>query len=81
MMLKKTLQNFKDFGLSVGSLYSLNRILGIAGIGDVYYYRIVAQPILEKKQLPSHRGRQIETRWLERDDPSLRMLPASRLRD
>lgn len=74
-MFSKFIRNYKEFGLAKGSLYHLHRVLSVFGIGAVYRYAIVAQPITEKKQLPAHRGRNIETRWLESGDPSLEALP------
>lgn len=68
-------RNFKELGYVAGALYSVNRILGVFGVGAIYHYVIVAQPISEIRRLPAQRGRNIETQWLACDDPSLRFLP------
>jgi hypothetical protein len=64
---------FQEFG-ALAPLYLLSRLCEGTPFG-VYAYRLVAQPVASRPLLPPARGRTIEVRRMEPDDPAFKELP------
>ena len=64
---------FDEFG-ALAPLYLLSRVCEGTPFG-VHAYRLVAQPVAPKPLLPPARGRTIEIRRMEREDPGFAGLP------
>lgn len=74
-MIEKLVSNIRHFGFSDGMLFNLARALHRAKVGSLHKYRFYAQPLSAKRRLPERRGKNIETRWLERGAPELKEIP------
>lgn len=74
-MIEKLLSNVREFGFSDGLLYNLSRLLELSKAGALHKYHFYAQPLCAKRRLPERRGKNIETRWLERGAPELADIP------
>jgi len=70
-------QTIRHLGWLNGCLYALARLLTMVS-GDrvrLHKYYLVAQPVPEKRWLPSHRGQAFEIRQVTELDPVIRLFP------
>jgi hypothetical protein len=75
-MLHRLLAPFREFGVTAGSLYLVDRMLQrISGRTRLFCYELMVQPIPDKPLLPE-RLRQVEIREIRRGDPEVDLMPA-----
>lgn len=67
---------FKDFGVGAGLIYCVHRILAKIGPDfGVFYYEVMAQPVMDKCVLPARLAAAFNVREIARDDPLVSQMP------
>jgi len=76
-MLQKFIGPFREFGLGVGLLYSIDRVLqGLSSGLRLYAYEIMVQPITDRPLLPARLRKRLEIREIKQGDPEVQLMPA-----
>ncbi len=75
-MLTKFKSVVRELGWASGTLYAIDRAFGrVGGSIGLTPCVLVAQPVSKSKLLPEGRGKSIEVRQIQADDPALTSLP------
>ena len=75
-MFRKITGPFREFGLSAGLVYAIDRLLsGVSRGLHLYAYELMVQPIAEKSLLPSRLSKSIVIREIKAGDQELTLMP------
>ena len=79
MMLRRMMGPFQEFGVLLGLLYLVGRVLSqISPRLGLHVYELTVQPIPTQSLVPVQRTADIQIRELQRDAPELDRMPAPR---
>lgn len=77
MIIRKIIGPFREFGLTAGTLYAIDRVLrSISPRLGLYVYEFMVQPIRDKPLLTANFVRSLTYREIRRGDPEIAKMPA-----